>query len=212
VQGLFAIVVEGDDGEQGLRFTFVSERAEALLGYPVELWLTAPEFWMSRLHPDDRDTLVALYRDIIGDDGHAQVTVDTDWGLQYRMQAADGREIWFQDAVRHVAGKDGMFRLRDVMVDMSTRKKMEVRLEYLLRIMMRSPTCRIEACCSIGSSRPSSTVFATGVRRRCCFSISTASRSSMTASATARVTRCSGTWSRGWRVVSVPGTWSPAGQ
>jgi len=131
VQGLDAIVWEGDAGEQGLRFTFVSKRAEALLGYPVERWLTDPEFWMSRLHPEDRDTLVAFYRDIITDDGHAPETTDTDWGLQYRMCAADGREIWFHDAVRRVAGKAGVFRLRGVMVDMSTRKEMEARLEYL---------------------------------------------------------------------------------
>jgi len=132
VQGLDAIVWEGEAGEHGLRFTFVSERAEALLGYPVELWLTDPEFWVSRLHPEDRDTLVAFYRDIIADDGHAQETVDTDWGLQYRMRAADGREIWFHDAVRRVAGGEGgVVRLRGVMVDMSTRKEMEARLEYL---------------------------------------------------------------------------------
>ena len=132
VQGLDAIVWEGEAGEYGLRFNFVSERIEALLGYPVEHWLDDPDFWVSRLHPDDRETLVAFYKDIIADHGSARSAGETDWGLQYRMLAADGREIWFHDAVRRLAGdKGGVVLLRGVMVDMSTHKEMEERLDYL---------------------------------------------------------------------------------
>jgi PAS domain-containing protein len=35
------------------QFTFVSEQAERLLGYPVNDWLT-PSFWTDHVHPDDR--------------------------------------------------------------------------------------------------------------------------------------------------------------
>src|SRR2546425_8380846 len=35
------------------RFIFVSRGAEQILGYPPERWLADPEFWLSRVHPDD---------------------------------------------------------------------------------------------------------------------------------------------------------------
>src|ERR1700750_555309 len=43
VNSLGGIVWEAD-GET-FQFTFVSEQAEQILGYPVEQWLTEPDFW-----------------------------------------------------------------------------------------------------------------------------------------------------------------------
>ena len=36
------------------RFTYVSRQAERLLGYPIEHWLSEPNFWFEHIHPDDR--------------------------------------------------------------------------------------------------------------------------------------------------------------
>ncbi len=41
------------------RFTYVSERATSVLGYPPEQWLREQDFWVSRLHPDDRLSTVS---------------------------------------------------------------------------------------------------------------------------------------------------------
>ena len=46
------IVWEAD--ARTVAFTFVSQQAERLLGYPVERWLTEPTFWQDHMHPDDR--------------------------------------------------------------------------------------------------------------------------------------------------------------
>src|SRR5207245_11738531 len=43
-----------------LRFTFVSEQAERLLGYPAQRWLEDPEFWQNHIHPEDREEAVRL--------------------------------------------------------------------------------------------------------------------------------------------------------
>jgi len=40
------------------RFTFVSEQAERILGYPIERWLNEPTFWKDHLHPEDREWAV----------------------------------------------------------------------------------------------------------------------------------------------------------
>lgn len=57
VESLDAIVWEAD--ARTLQFTFVSSRAETILGYPIEQWLAEPNFWADHLHPDDREGTVA---------------------------------------------------------------------------------------------------------------------------------------------------------
>ena len=37
------------------QFTFMSRQAEAILGYPVEQWLSSPTFWVDHIHPEDRN-------------------------------------------------------------------------------------------------------------------------------------------------------------
>src|SRR5262249_14787794 len=49
VQGLDAIVWEADAFT--FKFSFVSQRAETVLGYPLERWLTGNDFFITRIHP-----------------------------------------------------------------------------------------------------------------------------------------------------------------
>ncbi len=81
LQGLDAIVWEADPGT--FRFRFVSDRAEAILGYPVRRWLEEPDFWVAHLHPEDRDRVVEACR--------AATEAGRDHALEYRMVARDGR-------------------------------------------------------------------------------------------------------------------------
>ena len=41
------------------RFTFVSNQAEHIFGYPVQRWLNNPLFWSDCLHPEDREGAMA---------------------------------------------------------------------------------------------------------------------------------------------------------
>src|SRR3990167_7750503 len=41
------------------KFSFVSEQAERLLGYPVAQWLSDTNFWANHVYPDDRDYAMA---------------------------------------------------------------------------------------------------------------------------------------------------------
>ena len=52
VQSVSAVVWRADPST--FRFTFVSDQAEALLGYPVAAWTDEPDFWLRHLHPEDR--------------------------------------------------------------------------------------------------------------------------------------------------------------
>jgi len=53
-----AIIWEWDAREK--RYTFVSQQAERILGYPLSQWQTESEFWLVHLHPEDRERMVAF--------------------------------------------------------------------------------------------------------------------------------------------------------
>ena len=99
-----------------LEHTYVSKQAETILGYPVREWLQ-PHFREARLHPDDRLKVFAFYRQAVQD--------PTPHRLDYRMMAADGREIWFHDCVHAVVEDGKRTELIGVMMDITDRKSAE---------------------------------------------------------------------------------------
>ena len=117
VEGLGAIVWEADAARSA--YTFVSGRAVALLGHPLNRWYDEPDFWLSVQHPGDRERSVALNRSATAE--------GADHPLEYRVVAADGRIVWMLDLVRVVRQADGTVRrLRGVMIDISERKRAEL--------------------------------------------------------------------------------------
>ncbi|MEX2221109.1 MAG: PAS domain S-box protein [Candidatus Rokuibacteriota bacterium] len=116
IQGLDAIVWEAD--ARILTFSFVSRRAETVLGYPVERWLREPDFWARRIHPEDREAVMQIYRDAIAE--------GRDHEFEYRSIAADGREVWLRDIVHVVREADGRIStLRGLTVDLTELKRSE---------------------------------------------------------------------------------------
>ena len=113
VHSLDGIVWELD--ARTFRFTFVSKQAERLLGYPPEQWITEPNFWTDRLHPDDKWAVDACIHAIANQQDHQ---------LEYRMITADGRVVWLNDVVT-VEPLDGETRVRGVMFDITASKLAE---------------------------------------------------------------------------------------
>lgn len=100
-----------------LQFTFVSRSAQALLGYPLEQWLTEPDFWTRHLHTADREAVVRACR---------EVTFTGLYELEYRMTTAAGRTVWLRDRAHVVHDPDsGVRQLRGLMVDITARKQAE---------------------------------------------------------------------------------------
>ncbi len=116
VEDLDAIVWEAE----GMRrqFSYVSRRAEEILGYPAEDWLAKPGFWADRIHPEDRQHVL----DTCG----AAVVNGKDHEIEYRALAANGRTVWLHDIVRVLGGDHGQARrLRGLMVDITQHKRLE---------------------------------------------------------------------------------------
>jgi PAS domain S-box-containing protein len=120
VDGLDAIVWEAD--ARTWQFTFVSRRAEQLLGYPAERWLNESGFWLNLIHPEDRERAVELCSIACAE--------CRDHDFEYRAVAADGRVVWLRDIVYVVKGADGgATHLRGVMVDITRTKELEAALQ-----------------------------------------------------------------------------------
>ena len=105
------------------QFTYASEFAEDLLGYPREQWYE-DGFWPSHLHPDDRDQAVDFCL--------AQTKLGLDHRFEYRMIHADGRTVWVEDVVTIVREPQHLV-LRGVIVDITERKETERRLLEAVR-------------------------------------------------------------------------------
>jgi PAS domain S-box-containing protein len=117
---------------------YVSTQAERLLGYPINTWHRQPYFKEAHLHPDDRMKVLALYRRAAQDLAHHR--------LDYRMRAADGRELWFQECVHSVIQEDGSQELTGVMMDITDRKAAERSLMEVTGRLIRAQEderCRI---------------------------------------------------------------------
>ncbi len=116
VADLDAIVWEMD--AETMQVLFVSEGAQTLLGYSPREWLSTPEFWTNHLHPDDRTQALASEQETVKS-GKAS-------SAEYRMLAADGREVWFRDFFHPVPGPNGVTRrVRGVMVDITAQLRIE---------------------------------------------------------------------------------------
>ncbi|HEX7582476.1 MAG TPA: ATP-binding protein, partial [Gaiellaceae bacterium] len=105
---------------------FLSSQTEALLGYPLERWMTEPRFAKGLIHPDDREINAEL--------NTRSLTEDLVQG-EYRMIRADGRTVWVLDhmaVVRNAAGEP--VAQQGFVVDISERKALEEQLGQAQRL------------------------------------------------------------------------------
>jgi len=118
VNSLESIVWEAAAGT--FAFSFVSEQAERVLGYPTAQWLQEPAFWKDHLHPEDRDWAVQSLRQAVAENRNHD--------SEYRMVAADGSVLWFRNLVTLVVEEGRPTRLRGVMVNTTRRRRAEDQL------------------------------------------------------------------------------------
>lgn len=115
LNGLATVVWEMDAAT--LRPTFTSRNIEAVFGHPCECWVQDRDFWVKRLHPEDRSrALEACTR---------AIALRRSCTLEYRMLRADGRAVWIRDLVSFATGPEGRDLLRGVMLDITEGREAE---------------------------------------------------------------------------------------
>ncbi|MBD2042358.1 ATP-binding protein [Microcoleus sp. FACHB-672] len=113
------------------KFTFVSQSAEQILGYPLDKWTEEPDFWLSLFHPDDRDWAQAFAR--------TETLAGRDHQFEYRCVAADGQLLWLRNRAYIVHDHEGaVVKVRGLMIDITEAKQaqetLSSRAEELARL------------------------------------------------------------------------------
>ena len=112
------IVWEAD--AQTFCFTFISRKAEELLGFTTQEWLE-PGFWVEHLHPEDKSWAPQYCASCTGRlEPH---------NFDYRFVAKNGHTVWLQDIVTVVAEQGVPRWLRGIMIDITERKSAEAKLQ-----------------------------------------------------------------------------------
>ena len=120
VQQIDAIFWTGN--AQTLRFSFVSPQAKLILGYPIERWLTEPDFWINLIHAEQRQQILTFCLDML------QQGKNHDF--EYKAVAADGRLVWLHNIVYVVCDRQGRAeQFGGLMLDITKRKQLELELQ-----------------------------------------------------------------------------------
>lgn len=96
-------------------FSFINQEAESLLGYPLEQWLTRPEFWLEHCHPEDR-VLVETSCRRAAESGEPQ-------DFEHRIMTSSGKAHWLRSSIRAGADQAQNRELYGVMVDINERRR-----------------------------------------------------------------------------------------
>ncbi len=108
------------DGSQDVeRRDYMSPRVEEMLGFTAEEWCRTPDFWMSRLHPDDRTAVLAATM--------RSETTGEPFSMEYRYLRKDGRIVWVLDEAVLISRDDGgrPHLFQGVAIDITGRKEAE---------------------------------------------------------------------------------------
>jgi PAS domain S-box-containing protein len=98
----------------------ISPQVEEILGYAAADWLASPEFWVERLHPDDRERVVAA--------AEAAIAERRGLELEYRMLRPDGRPVWLWERTTILRAPDGAPEsVHGAMLEITPRKEAEAR-------------------------------------------------------------------------------------
>ena len=106
VNSVEGIVWEAD--AETFVFSFVSEQAERVLGYPAARWLSESTFWEDHLHPEDHDQAVQSRQTAAAE--------KRSHDFAYRMIAADGGVVGLRDFMTVVMEGERATQLRGIIV------------------------------------------------------------------------------------------------
>ena len=102
------------------RTTYISENVKAIVGYDPEKMLADPNFWPSRIHPEDRSQFIVIFSDL--SEGKNCI-------CEYRFLHQDGVYRWLRTELKLLVDNRGMpIEIIGYAADISNSKYAEIAL------------------------------------------------------------------------------------
>ncbi len=105
------------------KITYVSQEAEAILGYSVEQWLSLPQFFSQLIHPDDIHLVKNALRQHNNNDQHVEI--------EYRIRHANGGYRWFRDVLFIPQDVKEMNEVMGMLIDITEKKNDTEKIQHL---------------------------------------------------------------------------------
>ncbi len=122
IQGVDGFIWEFDVALH--KYLYVSQQAEAILGYHQNRWVENAEFPQQITHPDDLELTIIAFNKAI-DEGASQE-------FEYRIILSNGQLLWVNERISVVKNHHGdTILLRGLILDIHERKEHEAQLSYL---------------------------------------------------------------------------------
>ena len=114
-------IIYTSEAKENFTATFVSENITEKLGYTPEEFLSEPNFWLKRVHPDDKPHVFAEFNHLFQVGHHL---------LEYRFRHRDGSYRWLRDEMKLVHNpQGGVEEIVGAWYDITERKKSEAQVE-----------------------------------------------------------------------------------
>jgi PAS domain S-box-containing protein len=95
---------------------YVGPQVQEMFGYTPEEWVADPTLWVQRLHPEDRERVIAENDADTGDR----------WSSEYRSLHRDGHVVWVQNEAVLIRDAEGRpLYWQGIVVDVTERKRAE---------------------------------------------------------------------------------------
>ena len=108
-----------------LQFTFISRQCESILGYEPQVWLSQPNFWTEKLNPQEAAKTVKVISEFVALGKH--------YTYEYRMIAADGRNVWIRESGAILVENGKPIAIRGILQDITRQKLDAEQLDKLNR-------------------------------------------------------------------------------
>jgi PAS domain S-box-containing protein len=105
---------------------YISPRVREVFGYTPQEWTWTEDFWSDRLHPEDRERVLAL-------DARTNRTHEP-YVAEYRFRKADGSYVWIHDEARLVVRPGGAGSWQGFFLDITERKEADDKVARALAV------------------------------------------------------------------------------